>query len=128
MTNHKDALPIPGRRPAMADFSFHQRTEQPAEYYDGLFDSIADDSKVAAVMQFLLDRFITFNPKGTAPKTEAKRDMAERSQTDTAILMEDMLAEGRAPFNFDLVRIADIVDKIKENPARSTPTEQRRRS
>ncbi|UPJ49895.1 bifunctional DNA primase/polymerase [Bradyrhizobium sp. 200] len=115
MTNHKDALPIPAddRRWLIL---FSSASKQPAEYYDALFDNIADDSKVAAVMQYLLERFITFNPKAPAPMTDAKRDMAERSQSDATILLKDMLAEGRTPFHFDLVRAADIVAKIKETP------------
>jgi hypothetical protein len=111
MTNHKDALPIPAddRRWLIL---FSKATARGEDYYDGFFQNLHDDSKVAAVMQFLLDRFITFNPKGKAPQTEAKFEMEERSKTDDRVLLEAMLDERRAPFDFDLVRVLDIVARV----------------
>ncbi|MCA1549348.1 bifunctional DNA primase/polymerase [Bradyrhizobium sp. BRP19] len=115
MTNFKDALPITNddRRWLIL---FSNVEARPADYYESLFTNIADDDKVAAVMHYLMNRFIALNPKGKAPSTAAKREMEQRAKSDELIKLGDMFEERRAPFHFDLVRVADIVARIEETP------------
>jgi Mesyanzhinovviridae bifunctional DNA primase/polymerase len=84
MTNHRDSLPLSetDRRWLVL---FSQATPQPRTYYDRLFANIADDSKVAAVMAYLLGRKIGFNPKGPAPFTEAKAEMQKLAKSDITL-------------------------------------------
>lgn len=115
MTNFKDALPITNddRRWLIL---FSTVEAKPADYYASLFANIADDDKVAAVMHYLMNRFIELDPKGKAPSTAAKREMEQRAKSDELIKLGDMFDERRAPFHLDLVRVADIVARIEETP------------
>ncbi|MCK1570332.1 bifunctional DNA primase/polymerase [Bradyrhizobium sp. 174] len=115
MTNFKDALPVTkdDRRWLIL---FSTVEAKPADYYASLFANISDDDKVAAVMHYLMNRFIELDPKGKAPSTAAKREMEQRAKSDELIKLSDMFDERRAPFHFDLVRVADIVARIEETP------------
>ena len=114
MTNYKDALAL----------SLHDRRwlvlfspAKPKEgsYYTRLFDIIEKDhDKIAAVMHYLLNHKIAFNPKAPAPFTEAKADMQERSESDVSALLRDLYDGQSTPFNQPLIRVADIVDRLRQ--------------
>jgi hypothetical protein len=112
MTNFRDALPLTqGDRRWLVLYS--PALKQKPEYYDRLFANIGDDSKVAAVMEFLLTWEIQFNPKAPAPWTAAKADMQELAQTDTEADLQSRYEAGHSPFDHPLVRVADIVTQIQ---------------
>ena len=112
MTNFKDALPIKeGDRRWLILFSPAEK--QPAVYYERLFANIADDEKVAAVMAYLLEHRISFNPKAPAPWTQAKADMQERARSDIAVDLQSQYEQQQWPFSFPLLRVADVVAVIR---------------
>ena len=119
MTNHKDALPITthDRRWLIL---FSPAAKQSKEYYGRLFASIADDAKIAAVMDYLLTRTIAFNPKGPAPLTEAKRDMQERARSDIRMDLQSRYDGGLEPFVHPLVRAEDILDHLRHDRRTAT--------
>jgi hypothetical protein len=111
MTNHRDALPIsPTDRRWLVLFS-PASPEAPA-YFDRLFADIADDSKIAAVMQYLLDRIIALDPHAPAPMTESKREMVERAENDIASDLRGLYEQKAGPFEFPLVRVDDLVNAL----------------
>jgi hypothetical protein len=113
MTNFKDALPIDeDDRRWLILFSRAKKREP--EYYDALFRNIADDDKVAAVMHYLLQHQISFNPKAPAPFTDAKREMGERARSDVEAELQMLYDQERSPFNGPLLQLESIVSAIKE--------------
>jgi hypothetical protein len=112
MTNFKDALPITeGDRRWLVLFS--PAAKQSKSYYARLFANIADDLKVAAVMGYLMDHEITFDPKAPAPWTAAKGDMQERAKPDAQADLQTMFDAQQPPFDQPLVRVADIVSWVR---------------
>jgi len=111
--NHKDALPIEqdDRRWLIL---FSAAKKRPAEYYSTLFRNIADRDKVAAVMDYLLNHKITFNPKAPAPYTEAKREMGERARSDVETHLQTLYDERQGCFADPLVRFSAIMAAIKD--------------
>jgi hypothetical protein len=114
MTNFKNALSLAeGDRRWLVLYS--PAAKQSVEYYNQLFGAIADDSKVAAVMEFLLNWEISFNPKAPAPFTAAKADMQDRAQGDTEADLQTAYDAGGWPFDHPLVRVADLVASIRHD-------------
>ena len=109
-TNHEDALRIErGDRRWLVLFS-------PAEprgdaYYDRLFNSL-DGGGAAAVSHWLHNRQIRLNPKGRAPATSAKAQMQAATMDDVEASIRDLLDARTAPFDFDLVRIEDVLEVL----------------
>lgn len=116
-SNHKDALKLtPTDRRWLVLFSRWTPGPNDKAYYDNLFDNcIANNSKVAAVLAFLLDHKISFNPKGHAPMTEAKIEMVERNRDDYAVTLDERWSTRAKPFEHDLVRAEDIVDWLRDD-------------
>ncbi len=112
MSNHADALQIENfdRRWFIAESPVEPRSP---EYYDRLYQHVIDREGVAAVKYFLQHRKVTMNPKGRAPITQAKIEMAEKSLPDDEAYLMELFEEGEAPFDFDLLRRDDIVQAVR---------------
>jgi hypothetical protein len=112
-TNHKDALTLSDddRRWLVL---FSAAPSRPESYYEKLFANIDDDSKIAAVMHYLVGRTIKLNPKGKAPTTAAKREMGDRTRTDVHVALQTLFDARQSPFDFDLIRIDPVIDAVKE--------------
>jgi hypothetical protein len=116
-TNHADALPIEADdRRWLAVFS----PAEPATeaYYDRLFGFL-DAGGAAAVAQWLLARKIELNPKGRAPWTRGKEEMRSFTLGEAEQVLAELLAEGAHPFDFELVRLEDVVASVPDRIARS---------
>lgn len=117
-TNHDDAVPIErGDRRWLVVFSDVESRED--AYYERLFDYLEGDGP-SAVKQWLLDRRITLNPKGRAPKTKGKAEMRRLSLSEAEQHLAEMLEEGIAPFDFDLVRLDDLIAAVPHALQRQT--------
>ena len=109
-TNHDDAVPIErGDRRWLVLFS--DAKPRGEAYYKELFEYLDGDGP-AAVKQYLLDRKVTLNPKGMAPRTRGKDEMRRLSLGEAEQSLADMLDESMPPFDFDLVRLEDILDRM----------------
>jgi hypothetical protein len=82
-------------------------------YYTSLVDHIESADGAAAVKHYLLNRDVQLNPKGRAPVTMAKQQMKEQSLQDEEAYVLQLFDEGEAPFDFDLLRINDIIDAVQ---------------
>lgn len=117
-TNHDDAVPIErGDRRWLVVFSDAESRDD--AYYERLFDYL-DGNGPSAVKQWLLDREIRLNPKGRAPKTKGKAEMRRLSLSEAEQHLAEMLEEGVAPFDFDLVRLDDLIDAVPAAVQRQT--------
>jgi hypothetical protein len=106
-TNHEHALKIEhGDRRWMVIFSPAERRED--AYYAGLFGFL-EGSGPAAVKHWLARRTIRLNPYGVAPATPGKEEMRRLSMGDMESHLLARLEDGGAPFDFDLVRLEDVV-------------------
>lgn len=110
-TNHSDALPIEnGDRRWLIVFSPAKKREQP--YYDRLFGFLDREGGAAFVKHWLLSRSVKLEPRGVAPWTEGKSQMLESSLGDMEHYLLELFSAGQAPFNFDLVRLEDVVEAV----------------
>lgn len=117
-TNHDDAVPIErGDRRWLVVFSEAESRDEP--YYERLFDYLEGDGP-SAVKQWLLDREIKLSPKGMAPKTKGKAEMRRLSLSEAEQYLAELLEEGVAPFDFDLVRLDDVVNAVPVAVQRQT--------
>ncbi len=106
-TNHEDALKIEhGDRRWMVIFSPAVKKE--AAYYERLFGYL-DDGGAAFVKHFLMQRRIVLNGQGVAPPTSGKETMRRMSMGDAESFLLDLYEAREAPFDFDLVRVDDLV-------------------
>lgn len=111
-TNHEDAVPIErGDRRWLVVFS--AATPQTDAYYERLF-AFLDGSGPSAVKQWLLDRAAQLNPKGVAPRTKGKDEMRRLSLGDAEQALADRLDENDCPFDFDLVRLEDVLSELPQ--------------
>ncbi len=109
-TNHEDALPIErGDRRWLVVFSPAERKDQ--TYYARLFGFLEGDG-ASFVKHWLLDRKVALNPRGTAPSTSGKEVMRRHSFGDAENYLLDLFEEAQAPFDFDLVRVDDLVNAV----------------
>jgi hypothetical protein len=109
-TNHDDAVPIErGDRRWLVVFS--DAKPQSEHYYERIFDFLEGDGP-AAVKQWLLDRKVSLNPKGVAPRTKGKEEMQRLSLGEAEQMLAEMLEEGAPPFDCDLVRLVDVLDHV----------------
>jgi len=112
MTNFKNALDLTeGDRRWLVLFS--PASKQPVEYYERLFANIADDDKAAAVMGYLMEHTITFNPKAPAPYTAAKAEMQELAKSDMEADLYGRFETELPPFDVPLFRVSDIVEWVR---------------
>ena len=110
ITNHKDALPIEtGDRRWMVVFS--ESEPQDEAYYDRLF-GLLEEEHVAAIKHYLQTREVKLNPKGVAPRTRGKAEMQHLSLGEVEQVLDEMLEERAEPFDFDLVRVADVIEAL----------------
>lgn len=117
-TNHEDALPIEtGDRRWLVVFS--DAAPQDEAYYERLF-AILDGDGPAAVKHFLQQRQIGLKPKGVAPTTLGKAEMRRLSLGEAEQYLAELLEENAAPFDFDLVRLDDLVDAVPDAIKRQT--------
>jgi len=117
-TNHADALPIEADdRRWLAVFS----PAEPATevYYDRLFGFL-DAGGAAAVAHWLLARQIELNPKGRAPWTSGKEEMRGFTLGEAEQVLAELMAEGSYPFDFELVRLEDVVASVPDRIARGS--------
>lgn len=109
-SNHEDAVYLEtGDRRWLVVFS--PAVKQPASYYERLFAYLAGDG-AAYVKHWLMQRDIALNPKGVAPVTSGKTTMRDLSLGDVEAFVKERFEAGETPFDFDLVRIDDIVASI----------------
>jgi hypothetical protein len=109
-TNHEDALKIEhGDRRWLVVFSPAVKRE--AAYYDRLFGYLADGG-AACVKHWLLRRQVLLNGHGVAPPTSGKETMRRMSMGDAESYLLDLYEGNEAPFDFDLVRVDDLVQAV----------------
>lgn len=110
-TNHSDALPIEnGDRRWFVVFSPAKKRE--AAYYDRLFGFLDRECGAAFVKHWLLGREVKLDGRGVAPWTDGKAQMLEQSRGDLEHFLMERFEEGTAPFDFDLVRLDDVVEAV----------------
>jgi hypothetical protein len=113
-TNHSDALPIEKTdRRWMVLFSDPEPfgSEQEARtYYAKLFAAV--ESEGPAFKHFLQNRAVSLDPKGHAPMTKGKEEMRRLGLGEVEQALEEMLASGDPPFDFDLVRVEDLLGHL----------------
>ncbi len=110
-TNHKNALAIEtGDRRWLVMFS--PMEPQGQAYYDRLFEFIESEHGPAAFRHLLETREVGLNPKGRAPRTEAKEDMRLRNLTDVEAAVHEAFEQGAWPFDADLVRLEEVAASL----------------
>ncbi len=109
-TNHYDALKVEhGDRRWLVVFSPATRREP--EYYTRLFGYLKDGG-AAHVKHWLTQRNIELNGHGVAPPTSGKEVMRRMSMGDAESHLLDLFESGSKPFDFDLVRVEDLVSAV----------------
>lgn len=118
-TNHRDAIKLSsGDRRWFVVFS--PARPRDGDYYEGLFERIHGDGP-AHVAHWLMHRDLSgFNAKGRAPTTSAKGEMLTLTMGEVENHLHELLRDGVAPFDFDLVTIEDVEDAIPESIRRET--------
>lgn len=109
-TNHEDALPIEhGDRRWLVVFS--PARPRDGAYYQGLFEFLDGDG-ASYVKHWLLKRKVALNPHGVAPFTAGKEAMRRLSIGDAEAYLLELFEERQPPFDFDLVRVDELVDAV----------------
>lgn len=109
-TNHEDALPIEhGDRRWLVAFS--PAVKKDDAYYNRLFGYL-DEGGASFVKQWLLHRKVALNPKGAAPATSGKEVMRRLSIGDAENYLLELFEDRAPPFDFDLVRVEDLVGAV----------------
>ncbi|MEJ1161165.1 DUF5906 domain-containing protein [Prosthecomicrobium sp. N25] len=109
-TNHEDALPIEhGDRRWLVVFSPAAKRDE--DYYRRLFGYLAGGG-AAHVKHWLAERRVALNPLGVAPATVGKEAMRRLGMGDAEAFLLDLFEAGEPPFDFDLVRVDDVVDAV----------------
>jgi hypothetical protein len=109
-TNHDDALKIEhGDRRWLVVFS--PAAKQEAAYYERLFGYL-ENGGAAFVKHWLLQRRIVLNGHGVAPETSGKETMRRMAMGDAESYLLDLFEANEAPFDFDLVRVDDLVQAV----------------
>lgn len=111
-TNHKDALPLmKGDRRNCALVCTADR--KPDEYYQNLIPWM--ESEGPALLAGVLAQWkfpAEWDPYAPAPQTEAAQALQRDSRSVLAITIEDLIAEGRAPFDLELRPYIDIATHL----------------
>lgn len=109
-TNHEDALKIEhGDRRWLVVFSPAVKKEP--EYYARLFGYL-EHGGAAFLKHWLMQRQIVLNGHGVAPATSGKETMRRMSMGDAEAHLLDLYDGNEAPFDFDLVRVDDLVQAV----------------
>ena len=117
-TNHEDALPIEAgdRRWLVVSSPMKPMGD---EYYDRLW-AFLEGAGPSAVKHFLLNRRVTLNAKGMAPRTKGKDEMRRRSLSEAEQYLAEMLEGREGPFAFDLIRLDDLIACVPNDLKRHT--------
>lgn len=111
-TNHEDALKIEhGDRRWLVVFS--PAAKKDAAYYDSLFGYL-DSGGAAFVKHWLLRRETVLNGRSVAPATSGKETMRRLSMGDAETWLLELYECGQRPFDFDLVRVEDLVSFVPQ--------------
>jgi hypothetical protein len=86
--------------------------KEPA-YYARLFAFLANGG-AANVKHWLLHRHVTLNGHGVAPATSGKETMRRMSMGDAEAYLLELYEADQAPFDFDLVRVDDLVQAVPQ--------------
>lgn len=109
-TNHEDALKIEhGDRRWLVVFS--PAVKKDVDYYERLFGYL-ENGGAAFVKHWLLQRHIVLNGHGVAPATSGKETMRRMSMGDAEAFLLELYEGDDAPFDFDLVRVDDLVEAV----------------
>lgn len=109
-TNHEDALKIEhGDRRWLVVFS--PAVKKDSDYYERLFGYL-ENGGAAFVKHWLLQRQIVLNGHGVAPATSGKETMRRMSMGDAEAFLLELYEGGEAPFDFNLVRVDDLVEAV----------------
>ncbi len=109
-TNHYDALKVEhGDRRWLVVFSPATRREP--EYYTRLFGYLKEGG-ASFVKHWLMQRNVELNSHGVAPPTSGKEVMRRMSMGDAESHLLDLFEAGSKPFDFDLVRVEDLVSAV----------------
>lgn len=109
-TNHEDALPIEhGDRRWLVVFSPAVKRDE--AYYRRLFGYL-DDSGATFVKHWLAERKVALKPHCVAPATVGKEAMRRLGMGDAEAFLLDLFESGEPPFDFDLIRLDDLVDVV----------------
>jgi hypothetical protein len=120
-SNFKDALPLDDNdRRYMVFFSRWQRKEdlgafnvEHPHYYERLYDALLESA--GALRQWLLDheQEASFNPKGVAPETTAKKVMIRKSQPEFIQVLNDLIERDETlEASRDLVDVTGLQDAM----------------
>lgn len=111
-SNHPDALRLENRdRRWMV---LHTPVEpKDDEYYARLFALLDDKGYIASIRWMLQQRTPGFSAKGAAPMTLAKAAMADLARDEVEQFLTDRLDGRLSPFDFDLVRMDDVLGQAK---------------
>ncbi|WP_174801469.1 hypothetical protein [Martelella limonii] len=90
---------------------FSPAVKRDEDYYRRLFGYLAEGG-AAFVKHWLLERRVSLNPHGIAPATVGKEAMRRLGMGDTESYLLDLFEAGEQPFDFDLVRVDDLVDAV----------------
>lgn len=107
-TNHRDAIKLSaGDRRWFVVFSPAMPRDD--AYYISLFDDHILADGPARVAHWLMRRDLSgFNAKGRAPHTSAKEEMLGLTQGSVESHLGELLRDGIAPFDFDLVTAEEV--------------------
>ena len=83
----------------------------PWVYYRRLFGYL-DDGGAAFVKHWLAERKVALKPHGVAPATVGKEAMRRLGMGDAESFLLDLFEAEEPPFDFDLVRLDDLVDVV----------------
>lgn len=109
-TNHRDALHMdPSDRRWLVVFSPAIRKDD--DYYARIWQFLEGDGP-SFVAHWLKQRDVQLNPKSVPPMTEGKAQMHSLSLTEAERHLVEMFEDRSAPFDFDLVRVDDIIEAI----------------
>ncbi len=111
-SNHPDALRLENRdRRWMV---LHTPVEPKDDgYYARLFGLLDDERYIASIRWMLQHRTPGFSAKGAAPMTLAKVEMADLARDEVEQYLNERLRDGTTPFDFDLVRLDDVLGQIR---------------
>ena len=111
LTNHENALPLTkqDRRYFVAWSDYKPRSPN---YYEGIVEW-QDNGGAAKVARWLLNRDVeAFGARNIAPMSEAKKMMQEQTLSPLEVWIENGVKHGDAPFNVDLVDLADLCKRV----------------
>lgn len=112
MTNHYNALFVENGDRRYFMYESQAQPHDP-EYYIALHQWI-DDGGAAYFYRWLLDRDVRhINPNAPALMTTTKQAAIEASKGEAMVEMEELFADGAAPFNVELFRLKGMLEHLR---------------